>query len=83
MKSWVESANDPGTDFPIQNLPYCVFRRKAGSRKQIGVAIGEAILDVGALASSLDKTVAGAADFLSAPSLAPLMERLRMRRGEA
>lgn len=23
LKSWVESANSPGTDFPIQNLPYC------------------------------------------------------------
>lgn len=25
LKSWVESANDPHTDFPIQNLPWCVF----------------------------------------------------------
>ncbi|MGB7201226.1 MAG: fumarylacetoacetase [Pyrinomonadaceae bacterium] len=25
LKSWVESANDPNTDFPIQNLPFCVF----------------------------------------------------------
>jgi hypothetical protein len=23
LKSWVESANDPDTDFPIQNLPFC------------------------------------------------------------
>ncbi len=23
LKSWVESANDPNTDFPIQNLPFC------------------------------------------------------------
>ena len=22
LKSWVESANDPTTDFPIQNLPF-------------------------------------------------------------
>ena len=28
LKSWVESANDPATDFPIQNLPFGVFRRK-------------------------------------------------------
>ena len=25
VKSWVESANEPGTDFPLQNLPYGVF----------------------------------------------------------
>ena len=24
LESWVESANDPETDFPIQNLPYCI-----------------------------------------------------------
>lgn len=27
LRSWVESANLPGTDFPIQNLPFAVFRR--------------------------------------------------------
>ncbi len=27
LKSWVESANDPNTDFPIQNLPFCVFKK--------------------------------------------------------
>jgi fumarylacetoacetase len=25
LESWVESANDPETDFPIQNLPLCWF----------------------------------------------------------
>ena len=25
LVSWVESANDPATDFPIQNLPFGVF----------------------------------------------------------
>ncbi len=45
--SWVESASAAGTDFPVQNLPYGVFRR-AGSdeRPRVGVAIGDAILDV-------------------------------------
>ena len=28
LKSWVESANAPDTDFPIQNLPFCVFERR-------------------------------------------------------
>ena len=27
-RSWVESANAAGTDFPIQNLPLGVFRRR-------------------------------------------------------
>jgi len=49
-KSWVESANQPGTDFPIQNLPFAAFRR-AGSRETFrgGVAIGDQILDLAAL----------------------------------
>lgn len=32
--------------FPIQNLPYGVFRRKAGGEPRVGVAIGELILDL-------------------------------------
>jgi fumarylacetoacetase len=46
-RSWVESANRPGCDFPIQNLPLGVFRPKGESRARVGVAIGDAILDVG------------------------------------
>jgi fumarylacetoacetase len=30
LKSWVGSANDPNTDFPIQNLPFCIFNRRDG-----------------------------------------------------
>jgi fumarylacetoacetase len=44
LKSWLESANDPGSDFPIQNLPYGVFRSANGVH--IGVAIGDRILDL-------------------------------------
>ncbi|MGA8706755.1 MAG: fumarylacetoacetase [Steroidobacteraceae bacterium] len=51
LTSWVETANAPGSDFPIQNLPYGVFRR-AGSREPLrgGVAIGDSILDLGGAA---------------------------------
>ncbi len=28
LKSWVDSANDPATDFPMQNLPFCSFAPK-------------------------------------------------------
>jgi fumarylacetoacetase len=49
LRSWVDSANVPGHDFPIQNLPFGVFRR-AGSTQSLrgGVAIGDYILDLGA-----------------------------------
>jgi fumarylacetoacetase len=42
LRSWVESANQPGSDFPIQNLPFAAFRR-AGSSEHYrgGVAIGD------------------------------------------
>jgi fumarylacetoacetase len=48
LTSWVESANQVGTDFPIQNLPFAVFRR-AGSGESFrgGVAIGDQVLDLG------------------------------------
>jgi len=45
-ESWVASANDPTSDFPIQNLPYGVFRHQEKTR--IGVAIGDQILDLAA-----------------------------------
>ncbi|HEX6069360.1 MAG TPA: fumarylacetoacetase [Longimicrobiaceae bacterium] len=47
LRSWVTSANTPGHDFPIQNLPFGVFRRRgARERPRVGVAIGDLILDV-------------------------------------
>lgn len=47
IKSWVDSANE-ASDFPIQNLPFGVFRPagKSDAEPRIGVAIGEMILDV-------------------------------------
>lgn len=49
LRSWVASANDAVSDFPIQNLPYGVFRHR--ERTRIGVAIGDQILDLHACAS--------------------------------
>jgi fumarylacetoacetase len=47
LRSWVESANRPDIDFPIQNLPFGVFRRAGTSdAPRVGIAIGDAILDV-------------------------------------
>lgn len=46
-KSWIESANEPNTDFPIQNLPYGVFKNKNDlGNIRIGVAIGNHVLDL-------------------------------------
>jgi fumarylacetoacetase len=49
LKSWVDSANDTRTDFPIQNLPFGVFTVGTPS---IGVAIGDRILDLRRCAAS-------------------------------
>jgi len=47
LKSWVASANDGKTDFPIQNLPFAIFKRRDTSEKfRAGVAIGEHIVDL-------------------------------------
>ncbi|SAL82562.1 fumarylacetoacetate hydrolase [Caballeronia terrestris] len=47
LKSWVAQANEPGSDFPIQNLPFGRFRRiGADDAFKIGVAIGDQILDL-------------------------------------
>ncbi len=43
--SWVPAANDPHSDFPLQNLPLCVFSRTDGQAR-IGVGIGDQILDL-------------------------------------
>jgi fumarylacetoacetase len=51
--SWVTSANVAGSDFPIQNLPFAVFRRQASREAfRCGVAIGDQILDLGAMANA-------------------------------
>ena len=47
LRSWVASANEAGTDFPIQNLPFGRFRPAGGSEAfRIGVAIGDQVLDL-------------------------------------
>lgn len=55
LRSWVASGNAPDTDFPIQNLPFCVFRKRgSGEAWRGGVAIGDRILDLAALGDALD-----------------------------
>ncbi len=76
LHSWVESANQKDTDFPIQNLPFGVFKpRNSGETSRIGVAIGDQILDLslcckaGLLQELPEKLQAACA----APNLNPLM----------
>jgi fumarylacetoacetase len=80
-QSWVESANVAGSDFPIQNLPFGVFRRPdAGAEPRVGVAIGDRVLDLTGLQSegllAEARAAAGlrlAADACSCNSLNTLM----------
>ncbi|HPR44486.1 MAG TPA: fumarylacetoacetase [Ottowia sp.] len=49
LTSWVASANGGQTDFPIQNLPFAVFRRRGSAEAwRGGVAIGDQIVDMAA-----------------------------------
>ena len=74
LKSWVVSANIAGTDFPIQNLPFAVFRRKGSDEAFRGcVAIGDQVLDLAAVNAAVVLTgeaaqaaKAGAHDSLNA-----------------
>ncbi|HSY96429.1 MAG TPA: fumarylacetoacetase [Steroidobacteraceae bacterium] len=51
VRSWLDSANRNGCDFPIQNLPFAVFRRADSTQEfRCGVAIGDQIIDLAALA---------------------------------
>jgi len=50
LTSWVESANVPDSDFPIQNLPFAIFRKQGSNQVwRGGVAIGDQIVDLAAL----------------------------------
>jgi fumarylacetoacetase len=78
--SWVASAFEAGTDFPIQNLPFGVFsRRGSGERPRVGVAIGDLVLDVAACeaADLITGAAAAAARDCGAASLNALMARGR------
>ncbi len=47
LLSWVESANGPEADFPIQNLPFAVLRRNGtAERFRPALAIGDQALDL-------------------------------------
>jgi fumarylacetoacetase len=61
--SWIEAANADGAAFPIQNLPFGRFVH-AGGEPRVGVAIGDSILDLAAVAGAglADDLIARCAD---------------------
>ena len=72
LRSWVASANAAGTDFPIQNLPFGVFRRYGSAEAfRVGVAIGDQILDLTAAQSK--SIFIGDADIAAQACCAPAL----------
>lgn len=69
-RSWVDSANLAGADFPIQNLPFGLFKTE-GSAPRGGVALGDQIVDLAMLADRLGDVARAA----GGPTLAPLIEQ--------
>ncbi len=73
-RSWLASANQRGGDFPIQNLPFAVFRvRGTAEPFRGGVAIGDQVIDLARLSQAgclkglaLDAAKAGAQTTLNA-----------------
>ena len=69
--SWVEGANGH-RDFPVQNLPFGVFSTTEATPPRIGVAIGDSVLDLYALAAA-GLVPSGLAQICSDCSMARLM----------
>ncbi len=66
-RSWLGAANEADGDFPIQNLPFGVFRRAHSSEAfRGGVAIGDQIVDLAAVLASGALTAPGLAAALGA-----------------
>jgi fumarylacetoacetase len=74
LASWVESAQ-AHPEFPIQNLPFGIFRRRETDRPpSVGVAIGDQILDLTASAAAVGLPSEPAASACRESSLNRLME---------
>src|ERR1700685_4839240 len=44
-RCWVESANDPETDFPLENLPFGLYEEER-LRRHTCIALGDQVLDL-------------------------------------
>lgn len=75
-RSWLASANAPGIDFPLQNLPFGVLRRAGSPEPWRGaVAIGDQAIDLAALqaAAPFDGLAAQGLAAAAGPRLNALM----------
>ncbi|MEX3016115.1 fumarylacetoacetase [Gymnodinialimonas hymeniacidonis] len=72
-RSWLESANVPDTDFPLNNLPYGVFSVDDGDMR-CGVALGDRIIDATGLEAAGHLRADADADVLDAPYWNDFME---------
>src|SRR5262245_563743 len=74
-RSFVESANRD-SEFPIQNLPYGVYRRRGSTEPgRVGIAIGDQILDVAGIAKLCTGAAAPAVAACASPRLNELMQQ--------
>lgn len=76
-RSWVAGSNEADGDFPLQNLPLGVFRRRGSDEAfRGGVAIGTQILDLGGVADAglLGGAAAAAVALARGPALNALMQ---------
>src|SRR5262245_66356643 len=74
-RSFVESANRD-SEFPIQNLPFGVFRRRGSAEAgRVGIAIGDQILDVAGIAKLCTGAAAPAVAACASPRLNDLMQQ--------
>jgi fumarylacetoacetase len=67
--SFLEAANRPATDFPIQNLPLGVFSTEADPVRRIGVAIGDSVFDLKKASQTSERFAPPLRDALQAPVL--------------
>ncbi len=82
LRSWIDAANDPSCDFPVQNLPLGTFRHEFEERPRVGIAIGDRLLDCleAARAGCFDSLNPAVRDALQGWSLNALMA---LGRGDA
>ncbi|MFB6417798.1 fumarylacetoacetase [Bradyrhizobium tunisiense] len=74
-RSWVSSANERGSDFPVQNLPFCMFSL-GNDPARPAVAIGDQLLDLRATADNdlFEANVSKAIRQCTGGALNPLMK---------
>src|SRR5256885_10902701 len=83
LRSWVAVPAD--SDFPIQNLPFGVFRRRSGGPARVGVAVGDSVLDLAVLESRglFDGPALRGPHVFNVPALNPFLARGRLAWSEA